>query len=170
MSLDLIKDVVVGALLLAGSFFLIVGAVGLIRMPDVFTRMHGASVSDTMGAGLLVLGMVVEAGFTLVAVKLLIILAIFFFTGPLATHALARGALAVGIEPVLFDRSGRRRRKELGLIADFEIVQARDQAPAEPGRPGKQRKAKAAGKAARKARSPAKKTPSDGEGGPSSKR
>jgi multicomponent Na+:H+ antiporter subunit G len=167
MTLSLLTDVVSGVLLIAGSFFLIVGSIGLIRMPDVFTRMHATSVSDTLGAGLLVLGMMVEAGFTLVTVKLLIILAIFFFTGPLATHALARGALAVGLSPVLLDRSGRRRIKELELIEAFGIVQ-----PGEPpkvaGKVPPKQKAKVARKP-RKSKSASRK-PSGGKGGSSSKR
>ena len=122
MTPELIAHYVAGVFLAVGSFFLIVGAVGLMRMPDVFTRMHATSVSDTLGAGFLFLGMMVEGGFTLVTVKLVIILVLFFFTGPLATHALARGALAVGVKPVLFDRSGRRRLKELELIGEFGVA------------------------------------------------
>ena len=124
MSAELIAHYVAGAFLAAGSFFLIVGAVGLMRMPDVFTRMHATSVSDTLGAGFLLIGMMIEAGFTLVTVKLLVILAVFFFTGPLATHALARGALAVGLKPLLFDKAGRRRIKELELIDAFGVIDA----------------------------------------------
>lgn len=96
-------------LLLAGSFFLIVGAIGLNRMPDVFSRLHATGVSDTVGAGFLFLGMMLQAGFTLVSVKLLFLILIFFFTSPVATHAVTRAALAVGVEPKLFDAEGRAR-------------------------------------------------------------
>ena len=96
------------ALILAGSFFTIVGAVGLLRMPDVYTRMHAASVTDTLGAGFLLLGLMVQAGLGLVTLKLLFILILFFFTGPVATHALAQAALRAGIKPKLAeDRRGR---------------------------------------------------------------
>ncbi|WP_436639928.1 monovalent cation/H(+) antiporter subunit G [Microbaculum sp. FT89] len=167
MTIDLLADVVSGIFLAIGSFFLVVGALGLIRMPDVFTRMHATSVSDTMGAGFLILGMIVQAGFTLVTVKLVIILAVFFFTGPLATHALARGALAVGLRPVLLDRAGRRRNKELELIEEFGVVETRREPlsrPAEPTRKTSVRK-----KSASKSKS-AKKSPGKGKGGSSSKR
>ena len=87
--------------ILAGSFFYLIGAIGLIRMPDVFTRMHATSVSDTLGAGLLVAGMMIQAGWGLVSAKLLIILAILIFTGPVATHALARAAKWGGMSPQL---------------------------------------------------------------------
>ena len=100
------------ALIALGSFFTIVGAVGLVRMPELFTRMHAASVTDTLGAGLLILGMVLQAGFSLVTLKLLFILALFFFTGPVVTHALAQAALHEKIEPRLGeDRRARDRSR-----------------------------------------------------------
>ncbi len=161
MTVELLTDIVGGVFLAIGSFFLIVGAIGLLRMPDVFTRMHATSVSDTMGAGFLILGMMVEAGFTLVTVKLAIILAVFFFTGPLATHALARGALSVGLKPVLLDRGGRRRVKELDLIKEFGVIETRQQPPARPAEPPKKRASRS--KSTRK-------SSGKGKGGSSSKR
>jgi len=86
-----------------GSFFYIVGSIGLLRMPDVFTRMHATSVSDTFGAFLMLSGMILQAGISLVTLKLAIIIAIIFVTGPVATHALARAARHAGIEPLLAD-------------------------------------------------------------------
>ena len=80
--------------LVAGGFFTVVGAIGLVRMPEVYTRMHAASVTDTLGAGLILLGLMLQAGFTLVAVKLLFLAIFIFFTSPVATHALVRAALA----------------------------------------------------------------------------
>ena len=59
--------------LIAGGLFCVLGAVGLVRMPDFYTRMHAASVIETLGVGLILLGLLLQAGFTLVAVKLLII-------------------------------------------------------------------------------------------------
>lgn len=88
-------------LILGGSFFTLVGALGLARMPDVYTRMHAASVTETLGAGLLILGMMLQAGLTLVTLKLLIILALLFFVSPVVTHALAQAALHAGVVPQL---------------------------------------------------------------------
>jgi multicomponent Na+:H+ antiporter subunit G len=96
------------ACMLLGSFFLIVGALGLVRMPDVFTRMHAASITDTLGVALLILGMGLQAGFSLVTVKLAFLLALFVFTGPVVTHALAQACLHDGIKPLL--SSDRRER------------------------------------------------------------
>ncbi|MDP4593053.1 MAG: monovalent cation/H(+) antiporter subunit G, partial [Beijerinckiaceae bacterium] len=59
--LPLIRDVVSWLLLLSGSFFFVVGAVGMVRMPDLYTRMHSASVTETLGCGLLLAGMMLQA-------------------------------------------------------------------------------------------------------------
>jgi len=75
----------------------------LLRMPDVYTRMHAASVIETLGAGFILLGLLLQAGFTLVAVKLLMLGALIFVSSPTATHALARAAMEGGVAPVLAD-------------------------------------------------------------------
>jgi len=89
------------AAIVSGSFFVLVGSVGLIRMPDVFTRMHAASIIDTLGAGLLIAGMMMQAGPSLITLKLLFILLLFLVTSPVATHALAQAALHAGEKPEL---------------------------------------------------------------------
>ena len=82
-------------LILLGSFFTVVGALGLVRMPEVFTRMHAASVTDTLGVGFLILGMGLQAGLSLVTLKLFfLMLLLFVFTGPVVTHALAQACSA----------------------------------------------------------------------------
>ena len=63
-------------LLLAGSFFCIVGGIGLIRLPDFFARIHGAGITDTLGASLVLAGLMVQAGLTLVTVKLVMVVVI----------------------------------------------------------------------------------------------
>jgi multicomponent Na+:H+ antiporter subunit G len=106
-------DIVSWTLILAGSFFTVVGAFGLVRMPDVYTRMHAASVTDTLGAGLLIAGLMLQAGLSLVTLKLLFILILFFFMGPVATHAVAQAALHAGIRPQLAeDRTHRLEESE----------------------------------------------------------
>jgi multicomponent Na+:H+ antiporter subunit G len=99
--MTLVIEIASWALILAGSFFTVTGAIGLLRMPDVYTRMHAASVIDTLGIGLLILGMVLQAGLSLVTLKLLFLLALVFFTWPVVTHALAQACLHAGIEPQL---------------------------------------------------------------------
>jgi multicomponent Na+:H+ antiporter subunit G len=97
----LLVDIASGTLILLGSFFVVVGGIGLMRMPEVFTRMHAASVIDSVGAGLLILGMMLQVGFGLVMFKLIVLLALFFFTVPVVTHALAQACLHEGIKPLL---------------------------------------------------------------------
>ncbi len=95
-----VGDMIGSILILAGAFFFVVGAIGIYRMPDVFTRMHAAGISDTVGAGLLLVGMMFLSGFSIfVTVKLAIIFGIIFFTSPIATHALAQATLHEGIKP-----------------------------------------------------------------------
>lgn len=91
--------VVSWALLLGGAFFLVTGSLGMVRLPDVFTRMHAAGMTDTMGAGMIVVGLAVYNGADLVAVRLLLILAFLWFTSPIATHAVAKAALSGGLQP-----------------------------------------------------------------------
>ena len=105
---ETVVNLVSWALILAGSFFIVVGAIGLVRMPDVYTRMHAASVTDTLGAGFLFAGLMLQAGLSLVALKLGFILVLLFFIGPVATHALAQTALHAAVKPLLTeDRRGR---------------------------------------------------------------
>ena len=87
------------ALLLSGAFFLVTGALGMVRLPDVFTRMHAAGMADTMGAGLILAGLCVYSGVNLVTLRLILVLAFLWFTSPIATHALAKAALSGGTEP-----------------------------------------------------------------------
>ena len=94
-------DIASWALLAGGGVFCVIGAIGLVRMPDFYTRVHAASVTDTLGAGLILLGLVLQAGWTLVSAKLLVIGLLVFFTSPAAAHALVRAAFGRGLEPVL---------------------------------------------------------------------
>jgi multicomponent Na+:H+ antiporter subunit G len=102
-------------LILLGSFFIVVGAIGIVRMPEIYTRMHAASVTDTLGVGFLILGMCLQAGFSLVTLKLLFLVGLFFFTGPVVTHALAQACLHEGVKPMLTeDRRNRARPASTG--------------------------------------------------------
>ncbi len=96
--MDLI-DLASWALLMSGAFFCVVGGIGLHRLPDFFSRMHGAGVTDTLGAGLVLGGLMLQAGWTLVLVKLVFVLALLWITSPTAAHAISRAALEDGLEP-----------------------------------------------------------------------
>lgn len=107
-----IVEVLSWILIASGSAFVVIGAIGMVRMPDLFTRMQAASLIDTVGAGLLLFGFMLQAGFGLVTLKLVVMLALFFFIGPMVSHALAQAALHDGVKPILAeDRRGRLDRK-----------------------------------------------------------
>jgi multicomponent Na+:H+ antiporter subunit G len=99
--MSVIIDILSGLCLLAGAIFSLIGAWGLLRMPDFYTRVHAASVLETLGAGFILLGLMLQAGLTLVTVKLLIISILIYFASPTASHALARAAKVRGIKPLL---------------------------------------------------------------------
>jgi multicomponent Na+:H+ antiporter subunit G len=90
----------------AGGFFCVVGAFGIIRMPDFYTRMHASGVIDPFGVSLILIGLMFQAGFTLVMAKLVVIVLLLLFTSPVACHALGRAALHRGLEPKLAEKEG----------------------------------------------------------------
>jgi multicomponent Na+:H+ antiporter subunit G len=105
MVLDVLSWIAIGG----GLFFMLVGTVGILRMPDVYTRLHAAGMTDTMGAGLLLLGMGLQSVigildgdgqvYWFVLFRLVFVYAFLLFTSPIATHAVARAALHGGLEP-----------------------------------------------------------------------
>ena len=92
-----------GLCLLAGSFFAVVSSLAMVRLPDYYSRVHGAGITDTMGAGLILLGLAFQAGLSLVTAKLFFVLVFIVITGPTASHALAKAAYQLGLEPVVDD-------------------------------------------------------------------
>lgn len=86
----MIKDVIVLLLVLSGSFFFLVGTVGLIRMPDAFSRMHATTKSDTLGAGLALAALMVYKGFDVVSLKLLLVMVFILITNPVAAHIISK--------------------------------------------------------------------------------
>ncbi len=86
-------EILSGVLLFGGSCFLLIGSIGLLRMPEFYTRTHAASVIDTMAVALILLGLLLLCTEWIVAVKLMLVLLFLLITGPTATHALAKSAL-----------------------------------------------------------------------------
>ena len=99
--MSVLVDIVSWICLLAGGFFVLVGGIGVLRMPDVYTRSHAASVTDTLGTALVLVGLMFQAGPTLVTVKLILIMAFLFFTSPTSSHALLHTAYSTGVKPLL---------------------------------------------------------------------
>lgn len=105
--LELMVNVLSWLLLLAGGVFGIIGGLGLLRFPDFYARMHAAGLTETLCAICIIFGLVLQAGISLLALKLLLILMFLLFTAPTATHALARAAMIDEVEPVLSEDSPR---------------------------------------------------------------
>lgn len=87
--------------LAGGSLFVFIGTLGVLRFPDVYTRMHAAGITDTLGAALILFGMMIQAGLGLLSIKLFMMLIFILCTSPVATHALARSAITDGLKPQL---------------------------------------------------------------------
>jgi len=100
------REIAVVVLVAGGVFFTFVAAVGIIRLPDIYTRAHGASKSDTLGAGLALAGVGVTFGADIPTVKAGLLVLFMFITNPTAAHAIARAAADQGIEPWTADEEG----------------------------------------------------------------
>ena len=92
-----ILEVLSWVFLLAGSAFVIIGAFGMLRLPDFYSRLHPAGLTDTMGAGLILLGLLLQTEAVIVAIKLVIIALFLLLTSPTTGHTTARAALASGL-------------------------------------------------------------------------
>ena len=99
--ISLIADILSWACLLGGAIFLLIGAIGVLRFPDFYSRLHAVSICDTLGAGLVLIGLMLQGGLSLVTVKLLLMFYFLLFTGPTAVHALAEAALQSKLKPVV---------------------------------------------------------------------
>ncbi|MEL6504129.1 MAG: monovalent cation/H(+) antiporter subunit G [Pseudomonadota bacterium] len=102
---------------IAGGFFLFVGSLGMLRFQDFWARLHGAAVIDSAGAGLILLGIMFQTGFSLITVKLIAIVLFLLITGPTASHAVANAAFVSGSRPCDMiedetDPSGTKEKEE----------------------------------------------------------
>jgi len=96
----LLISILSGCFILLGVLALLIGALGLLRLPDVYCRIHAVGMIDTAGASFIILGLAIHEGVSLVTVKLLFIGIFLFFTSPIATHAVAQVAHKSGVVPV----------------------------------------------------------------------
>lgn len=103
--IDLALDIASVIAFIVGGSFVLIGAFGLIRLPDVWSRIHSAGIVDTIGAELILLGMMFQTGLTQTTVKLALIGLFLFVTGPTATHAVANASFVAGLRPVRLRRN-----------------------------------------------------------------
>ena len=97
--LETLLDLLSWILLALGGLFVFVGGLGALRMPDLYTRMHAASVTDSIAPILIIGGIILQAGLSLASIKLVAILLFLLLTGPTASNALASAALLAGTRP-----------------------------------------------------------------------
>ncbi len=83
----------------AGLFFLIVAAIGVVRLPDVFSRSHAVSLTDSLGAFLMLVGIAFHEGLDINALKILVVLTLLYILNPVIAHATIRAALRSGLKP-----------------------------------------------------------------------
>jgi multicomponent Na+:H+ antiporter subunit G len=94
------RDAVIVVLLAGGTLFFAVGAIGLVRLPDVFTRIHATTKCDTLGAGLILVGLILREGWAPPSLKVAMVLGFLWLTNPTASHLLARAVYRSGEVPV----------------------------------------------------------------------
>ena len=98
--MDMLLLVLSGLSIAIGVIALLIGSLGLIKLPDVYCRIHAVGMIDTAGASFIILGMIIYQGFSLVSFKLALIGVFLFFTSPIATHAVAQVAHKMGVKPI----------------------------------------------------------------------
>ena len=97
MMFEWLIDIISWVFILLGSALLFLGSLGFFRFPNFWSRLHAASIIDSGGMILVVLGMCFQAGLSLITVKLLLIAIFLIVTGPTATHAIANAARVSGL-------------------------------------------------------------------------
>ena len=96
--IDWVRDGASWLLLLGGGFFCLVGGFGIVTFPSFYQRIHAASVTDSLGAALIILGLFLQADHWMVGAKLVLLILFLWITGPTAAHALVKAAYARGLE------------------------------------------------------------------------
>lgn len=93
------REIISAILVFTGCFFIIAASIGIVRFPDFYSRLHPAGKTDTLGLTLILAGLIVYEGITLVSVKLVFIIIFIFIANPTATHTLAKAAFLSGLKP-----------------------------------------------------------------------
>lgn len=115
-----VLDIISYVLLVAGGLVSVVAGIGVLRLPDLFSRMHAASMLDTLGAACILGGLILQVGFTVVGFKLCMVFAFLAITTSTAAHALAKSALADGLVPHGVDPADLPGRHEPASIRSSE--------------------------------------------------
>ncbi len=111
--MQLTLDILSWICLAVGSFIVLVTGYGLLRLPTFYARIHATSLTDTLGAGAILLGLALQAGWSMVTVKLALIVIFLVLTAPAAAHALAKAAYLHGLDPrpPTLDTASKKRQE-----------------------------------------------------------
>lgn len=109
--IESITSVISAICLFIGSFLCISGGLGILRFPDFYTRMHAVGVTDTLAAGLILVGLMLQLPELTVVIKLLLILLMTLFINPTASHFLAKAAIHSGLQPILDSKEGNKKER-----------------------------------------------------------
>ncbi len=110
--MDIVITICSGFFLLVGSFLCISGGIGLLRFPDFYTRMHAVGVTDTLGAGMILVGLMILSTDLLVFAKLVMVLLFTLLIGPTTSHVLAKAAFHNGLLPKDSNNLSQTKEKE----------------------------------------------------------
>ena len=103
-----VKDVICIFCMLAGFFFFMTATLGLLRLPDFFTRLHATGKGDTLAVLLSLMGLAVYHGLSLTSAKIVFIAVFMFLAQPTATHAISRAAFRCGVQPWTMPKGGKQ--------------------------------------------------------------
>lgn len=104
--IEILIDIASWACLVIGAVMSVIGGIGVLRFPDFYSRLHAGGITDTMGAGFILVGLILQAGIGLAAVKLLMVMYFMLVASPTSSHALARAALVHKLAPLLGEKEG----------------------------------------------------------------
>tara|TARA_R110000868_G_scaffold189569_5_gene432603 strand:- start:179 stop:502 length:324 start_codon:yes stop_codon:yes gene_type:complete len=105
--MELLIQVISGLCFIIGALLILSGGIGILRFPDFFTRMHAAGITETLATSLILIGLMLIAGWGLVLFKLVLILLFIMLTSPTASHALAKAALHGKLKPVTYEQHAK---------------------------------------------------------------
>ena len=114
-----IRGTIAAIFMSIGVVFVFAGSLGTLRLPDFYTRLHAAGMTDTMGAEFVLIGLMIMSGFTLLTLKLALVAFFLLITSPTATHAIAHAAYTANLEPLLGKWSAP-------TVSDIEAKMERD--------------------------------------------
>jgi len=103
----MITTVLSGILIFSGIFLCFTSVLGILRLPDVYTRIHAAGISDTYGIGLVIGGLILQTGFSLISIKLIFIILLMWYTSPLSSHSLLKAAYQSKLFPELKEEDSK---------------------------------------------------------------